>query len=68
VRAVVALPSEKKMMALIDTRAAFWTAAVLRRFLDRSPKIEFDQTPANFNRFMAGVRDGHSPFFPAFAL
>jgi len=33
-------------MAIIERRDAFWTAAVLRRFFDGQPKIEFHQTPA----------------------
>jgi hypothetical protein len=33
-------------MAIIKTRAAFWTAAALRRIFDASPKIESHQTPA----------------------
>jgi hypothetical protein len=37
----------KKIMAITETRAAFWTAAVLRRFFDGSPKIKFPKTPVS---------------------
>jgi hypothetical protein len=37
------LPEEK--IAIIETRAAFWTAAALRRFFDGSPQIDFSRTP-----------------------
>jgi hypothetical protein len=36
----------KEMMAIIETRDAFWIAAGLRRFFDGPLKIESQQTPA----------------------
>jgi hypothetical protein len=33
-------------LPIIETRTASWTAAVLRRFFDGSPKIESPKTPA----------------------
>jgi hypothetical protein len=40
-------------VAIIERREASWTAAVLRRFFDGPPEIEFHPTPAaTFNRFM----------------
>jgi hypothetical protein len=55
----------KEIIAVIETRAAFWTAAVLRRFFDEPPKIEFPKTPgANlevYREFRVSIDLAHGP-------
>jgi hypothetical protein len=53
VRAVLATPLAEGNNGDQETRKASWTAAVLRRLSDGSPKIESHKTPApNSNWFM----------------
>jgi hypothetical protein len=57
VRAAVAVPLDWEILAIIERRAEFWTAAALRRFFDGSPKIEFCPTPgAILTGFWKGLR------------